>query len=293
MIQNSDLMAAYLKTEYRVQTAGGVTVLGIDQKSDFLERANKMHLTDQCAFITACNPASQLVSDAENEAAMEQMNEEVSERWPKYFAEGVDPTGTWPPEASYLVMGIDYRDVIELAHKYNQNAFLYAYKEPVLRLYYRDSSAVPDKFPYGYKSYFSADRKVDTLQVNFIPKRSVRDLGLSEKALALIEYIKDKEFICPGGKYWDGLWKLLPDRGDRDTGWKVPPPLILSGWHCSDHHEKAERFAKHLLWADQKNVIDQVDVYLRGLSDDAWLTLEEGEKHTQSLKEEDNSLTDR
>ncbi len=152
MIQNSDLMAAYLKTEYRVQTAGGVTVLGIDQKSDFLERANKMHLTDQCAFITACNPASQLVSDAENEAAMEQMNEEVSERWPKYFAEGVDPTGTWPPEASYLVMGIDYRDVIELAHKYNQNAFLYAYKEPVLRLYYRDSSAVPEKFPYGYWS---------------------------------------------------------------------------------------------------------------------------------------------
>ena len=287
------LLENYLKTEYRVQTAGGVNVLRIDQASNFLERAHKLHLTDRSAFITACNPASQLVSGDENEAAMEQMNEEVSERWPKYFAEGADPSGTWPPEASYLVMGIDYRDVIELAHKYNQNAFLYAYKEPVLRLYYRDNSTVPDKFPYGYKPYFAPDRKVEPLHVNFVAKRNMYDLGLSEKAMALIGYIKDNEYVCPTGKYWDGLWKLLPDKGERDTGWRVPPPLILSGWHNSDHHEKAERFARHLLWADEHKVIDQVDGYLRGLSDDAWLKLEEAKKHTQSLQEQIKPLSEK
>lgn len=284
------ILEAYLKTEYRVQTLGGAYLLKIDESSDFLEQAHKNHRTDRSAFITACNPASQRVSDAANEAAMEAMNEEISERWPKYFAEGADPTGAWPPEPSYLVMGIDHRDVIELAHKYNQNAFLCAYKKPVLRLYYRDSGTARKKYPYGYKPYFAPDRKVETLHVNFIPKAPATTHTLSEKAQALIAYVEGKGFVCPGGKYWDGLWKLLPDEGSGDTCWKLPAPLILSGLHFSDHHEKGERFMQHIAWADKKGVIDQAYIYLRGLRDDCWLTIEEGQKQTEWLEAEARRL---
>jgi hypothetical protein len=280
----AELLGHYLKTEYRVETGGGIIVLKINQPSDFLGRAHKLHITDRSAFITACNPASLRMNDAVNEAAMEAMNDEISERWPKYFSEDADPTGAWPPEPSFLVMGIDYRDVIKLAHKYNQNAFLYAYKEPVLRLYYRDSGSAPNKYPYGYKPYFAPNRKVEALHVNFITKTSAASHALSEKAQALIAYVEGKGFVCPSGKYWDGLWKLLPDKGSGDTGWKLPAPLILSGWHFSDHHEKGERFMQHIAWADKKGVIDQADIYLRDLRDDCWLTLEEGQRQTEWLK---------
>jgi hypothetical protein len=290
MTDAPDLFATYLNTEYRVQTLGGAYVLKIDERSDFLEQAHKNHRTDRSAFITACNPASQRVGDAVNEAAIEAMNEEVSERWPKYFAEGADPTGVWSPEPSFLVMGIDYRDVIELAHKYNQNAFLYADKEPVLRLFYRDSGTAPNKYPHGYKPYFAPDRKVETLHVHFVPKAPTTTHALSEKAQALIAYVEGKGFVCPSGQYWEGLWKLLPDKGNGDTGWKLPAPLILSGWHFSDHHEKGERFMQHIAWADKKGVIDQADVYLRGLKVDCWLTLEEGQRHTEWLEAELQSL---
>lgn len=272
MTSSPNLTQAYLKTEYRVQTAGGVNVLKIDQKSDFLERAHKMHLTDRSAFITACNPASKPMDDAANEAAMQQMNEEVSERWPKYLGEGADPTGAWPPEASYLVMGIDYRDAIELAHKYNQNAFLYAYKEPVPRLYVRDSGAVPNKFPFGYKPYFSPDRKVENLHVNFVPKQPLPGHQLSEKAQGLIAYIKDHNYACPLPMPWNKFWQSLP-RLEQD-GEKVNPPnpLILGAWHHADEKDKFERLCEHIIWADKNNYIDQADTHLRRLNDQDWLT---------------------
>lgn len=113
---------------------------------------------------------------------------------------------------------------------------------------------------------------------NIIPRQALSNTpkkqgqNISDQAHALIAYIKDNKFVCPMPQQWNTLWQMLPDRKRIGTGWEPALPLILSAWHETDNHQKSARLLEHIIWADQKNVLDQIDTYLRRLTDKDWLT---------------------
>ena len=53
-------------------------------------------------------------------------------------------------------------------------------------------------------------------------------------------------------------------------GWSPPLPLILAAWDHSPWLEKMLRLREHILWADERGSIDEVDAYLRGLTEEQW-----------------------
>jgi len=61
------------------------------------------------------------------------------------------------------------------------------------------------------------------------------------------------------GKYWHGLYKLLPDAPD---GSKPPSPLILGGDIRGDDEGKRERMREHIEWAAAHGVLERVYRYI-------------------------------
>ena len=82
------------------------------------------------AYITAWNPASQLLDDSENAARQDELRREVAARVVSdevaayYEGEGVPDVGDWTPEASLLIIGIDRGAASALGARFGQNAIL-------------------------------------------------------------------------------------------------------------------------------------------------------------------------
>ena len=54
------------------------------------------------------------------------------------------------------------------------------------------------------------------------------------------------------------------------SGWQPPLPLILGAWRDSSNLEKWMRLREHVTWAAEHESLDEVDSFLRSLSEDAW-----------------------
>lgn len=94
---------------------------------------------------------------------------------------------------------------------------------------------------------------------------------LSDKAQALVEYCQEKGRFCPQPMYWDRLWQMLPDRKQKVSGgWSPPLPLILAAWDHAVGIEKMIRLRDHIQWADERSFVDEVDTYLRSLTEEQW-----------------------
>lgn len=90
------------------------------------------------------------------------------------------------------------------------------------------------------------------------------------KLEALLLYVQEGGRVCPQPDLWNKLWKMLPNRKPTETGWNPPLPLILGGWWYSTNLDKALLLSDHILYAAENGVLDGVDAYLRGLSEDQW-----------------------
>ena len=112
----ADLDAAYRATDYRVDDApGGPVVIRIGQVCDRVE--------GEWAFVTACNPGSVRLPDEENGRRMTELESEVRKRgWTYYRGQGVGRDGRWPPEPSFLIVGIQWAAAVELGKRFGQNA---------------------------------------------------------------------------------------------------------------------------------------------------------------------------
>ena len=94
---------------------------------------------------------------------------------------------------------------------------------------------------------------------------------MSDKVQSLIEYSSQNGRICPQPKVWKELWELLPKKTRNSSGgWEPPLPLILGAWWYATGLEKILRLRDHICWADEHGVIDQVDTFLRDLSEEDW-----------------------
>ena len=93
----------------------------------------------------------------------------------------------------------------------------------------------------------------------------------SVKATALLAYAQQHGRLCPQPQFWDRLWKLLPNQVQKPSGgWNPPLPLILAAWENATGLDKMLRLREHIEWAEAHGVIDVVDHYLRGLSEEDW-----------------------
>jgi len=120
----AQVLQAYRETEYRV-LADPSFVLLIDCFSAPLASLHARHGVACSSFLTACNPYSQLADMALNVRRQQQLSADLQARGCVYYSgEGAHPSGSWPAEPSFLVLGLDRRKACALGQKYEQNAVL-------------------------------------------------------------------------------------------------------------------------------------------------------------------------
>ncbi|MGD8476217.1 MAG: DUF3293 domain-containing protein [Burkholderiales bacterium] len=119
------LQAAYLKTVYRVLGAAEPIDIRIGRCSPGLDRLLSQNGVTQWAFLTAANPRSQPLPDAENAQRNADMKRVLHEQgWYTLDAVGLPDDGAWQPEQSVLILGIDREAALEVARRWQQNAIV-------------------------------------------------------------------------------------------------------------------------------------------------------------------------
>ncbi len=128
------LIQAYRETDYMVH-AQPEFVLRIDQPCPALAAYyTRRRMTCAC-LITAWNPHSQPLSQAENQvrqAILEQELQQAGRQWMP--AVGQHPTNGWPPEAGCFVEGMSEEAASEWGRAYEQNAVVWCGTDAVPRL---------------------------------------------------------------------------------------------------------------------------------------------------------------
>lgn len=123
----AEQIAAYRRTDYRFGRGLDAVTLHIDVRADALARlyASVGHSSGVC--ITAYSPFSQPHSREANKAAHARLGAELKALGrPVIEGAGADPTGDWPEEKSYFVLGVDLDAAKSLGLRYQQNAIVWA-----------------------------------------------------------------------------------------------------------------------------------------------------------------------
>ena len=131
----------YLNTHYHVHADGThLTMpfhLAIGKPSNELENLLSKTKTSTWAYITAFNPFSKELSKKENLKRNLNLKKELYE----YFVlEGAGQaiSKEWPPEPSFLILGISFAEAVRLMKKYEQNAILFGRIGDVVGLVWND-----------------------------------------------------------------------------------------------------------------------------------------------------------
>ncbi len=122
---DASLISAYRETEYRV-TQADPFVLRVDVPSPELASLYKAKGASCAAFITACNQFSRALSDADNAIRQAGLATELKRRNLNFFdGVGQHPSGDWPGEPSFLVLGLALEAAKSLGKAYEQNAVIW------------------------------------------------------------------------------------------------------------------------------------------------------------------------
>ena len=117
-----ELLAAYRAAQYVVRDPP--IVLRIGERSGELDAL--LGAAAGAAFLSAANPGSERLSDEENARRAAGLREMLDAAGTPYReGEGRDPRHAWPPEPSFLVLGIARGEAIRLARGLGQNAFVW------------------------------------------------------------------------------------------------------------------------------------------------------------------------
>jgi hypothetical protein len=116
---------AYLATEYRISGEWSL-ILRIGKLSADLAVLCKRFAAEGASIITAWNPHSEPKSHDENVAAQQRLVAELDRRSLRHQpGHGADPMGTWPPEDSRLILGIDLIVAAALGTEFQQNGIVW------------------------------------------------------------------------------------------------------------------------------------------------------------------------
>lgn len=133
-VLDQDLISAYKLTNFHVKAEPAFT-LNVGKVSEELKTLFKQNDFSNAAFITAWNPYSKSLSDEENQARNDQL-ENVLNLYSLKFMNGFgqDPLGQWSGEDSFLVLGISLETSKKLGAQFEQNAIVWSYKDAIPKL---------------------------------------------------------------------------------------------------------------------------------------------------------------
>ncbi len=131
------LIEAYRNATYRVEASQAVAAfeLSLDQRCAPLAQLMAADGKDCAAFMTAHNPGSEPANAIENGAAQRRLRAALANCTVRVIAGcGGDPTGRWPDEESFLVLGLRLDSARRIGHAFGQNALIWAGADAVPRL---------------------------------------------------------------------------------------------------------------------------------------------------------------
>ena len=132
---DSQLWDAYRQTTFLAATPIGQVAIRVGESSAEVDVLLRRHNAKEWAFITAYNPASQLMDKAENQKRHANLEDDIRERGFVYFhGQGIGTDPAWQPEVSLLIFGLDPEAAIQLGAKYGQNAIVYGKLERAAEL---------------------------------------------------------------------------------------------------------------------------------------------------------------
>ena len=124
------LLQAYRETHYKVNVGSAdhePLVLRIGEVSTALAGLHKKFSVDCSAYITACNPRSERLVDAENAKRMEELLNALQSRSLRWIdGLGQHPSNQWPGEPSVLIFGLSLAAAKVLAQDFEQNAVVWS-----------------------------------------------------------------------------------------------------------------------------------------------------------------------
>ncbi|MBA2351881.1 MAG: DUF3293 domain-containing protein [Burkholderiales bacterium] len=117
------LAAAYRRTNYMVDHDGGSFAIRVGEASEEVDALLQQRAQTSWAYITACNPRSERLALEENQWRQTDLRNYLREMGYCIFAgRGVAQEPGWPPEESFLVIGISREAATMLATMLEQNA---------------------------------------------------------------------------------------------------------------------------------------------------------------------------
>ncbi len=90
-----------------------------------LRRLLARHNCGEWTFVTAWNPASVPLTDAENARRNTALRAELERRWTALAGVGAGEDASWTPEESFLVLGIPRAAAVAIGRKYGQLAIVH------------------------------------------------------------------------------------------------------------------------------------------------------------------------
>lgn len=133
-IIDAGTVQAFRETEYRVHGDEPFT-LKVGETCLALAAAHKRYRVECSAYITACNPFSQILDDEANAERHAALGREISQRsLASIEGIGQHPSNQWPGEASHLIFGLTLEAAKALGTRLEQNAIVWAGGDAVPQL---------------------------------------------------------------------------------------------------------------------------------------------------------------
>ncbi len=118
-----DLIAAYCWTTYWVDTPGDRWGVRIGQVAAMADWLLQRHTAAGWMILTAANPASQPLGDAQNAARNAELRRQLeAQAWPHWPTQAEADRGDWPPEDGWLVLLPERRIAADWAARFDQHA---------------------------------------------------------------------------------------------------------------------------------------------------------------------------
>lgn len=122
----SELLRVYAAAAYVVHAPAGAFTIRIGRNSPEADAACLEAGEASWAFVSACNPMSRRLTNAENQKRHESLAQAVQVRgWHALPGEGRSDSGDWPPEASLFILGPARDEAARLGDEFGQLAIVW------------------------------------------------------------------------------------------------------------------------------------------------------------------------
>jgi hypothetical protein len=130
-----DKIIAYQNTIYMINSDVEKIAFKIGFHSNELKNLFFFKKQTCALFITRFNPYGEMQKSEENTICNQKLFSDLKEKTKLvYNGQGADPAGEWPPEDSFLALGINLELSKELGRKYFQDAIVWIGEDAVPEL---------------------------------------------------------------------------------------------------------------------------------------------------------------